>query len=95
MTDTIDSLREQMEAAAAALDFEQARRLRDRIALIAGGATAAEVAATDDAGVRRQQPGAMGLGTGQPRVAPPAGWTPPRKPDLMTSGARRRRRGQP
>lgn len=79
-----------MEAAAEALDFEQARRLRDRINLLRGGATAAEVEDIDTSGLTRQQPGAMGLGTSQQKMTPPAGWRPPPKPDPMTKGSRRR-----
>lgn len=90
MTDRIDTLQAAMEAAAAALDFEEARRLRDRIALIRGGASAAEAAAADTAGLDRQQPGRMGLGSSQQRVTPPSGWTPPPKPDPMTRGRNRR-----
>ncbi|GAA0662309.1 protein-arginine kinase activator protein McsA [Sphingomonas insulae] len=60
MTVSIEALRLEMEAAAAALDFETAGRLRDRISLLrAGGAD------VDPAGLERQQPGAMGLGTSQ------------------------------
>lgn len=90
MTDTIESLRARMEAAAAALDFEEARRLRDRISLMRGGATAAQAARADTSGMTRQRPGAMGLGTSQQRVEPPPGWTPPARPDPMTTGRRRR-----
>jgi len=86
MTDTIETLRERMEAAAAALDFEEARRLRDRISLMRGGATSAEAEQADIEGLQRQRPGAMGLGTSQQRVAPPPGWKPPPKPDPMTRG---------
>lgn len=75
-----------MAAAAAAEDYELARRLRDQIALIRGGATPEEAAAADTAGLKRQQPGAMGLGTSQQRMTPPKGWKPPRKPDPMTKG---------
>ena len=67
MTDTIEDLRRRMEAAASALDFEDARRLRDRISLMRGGASKAEAARADTSGIVRQQPGAMGLGTGQER----------------------------
>jgi hypothetical protein len=88
----IETLRQKMEAAAQALDFEEARRLRDTITLISGGARTDELENSDVAGLTRQQPGAMGLGTGQPRVAPPAGWTPPPRPDLKTRGQRRRPR---
>jgi hypothetical protein len=86
MAETIDTLRQKMEAAAEALDFEEARRLRDRIALIRGGATPADAEAADLSGLARQKPGAMGLGTSQQRVDPPAGWKPPPKPDPMTRG---------
>ena len=91
MTDTIPELHERMEAAAAALDFEEARRLRDVISLMRGGATAEDAARADFSGLTRQQPGAMGLGTSQQHVKPPAGWTPPTKPDVMTKGRGKRR----
>jgi hypothetical protein len=87
----LDRLNERMAAAAAALDFEEARRLRDLIALVRAGASLAEAEAADTAGLKRQQPGAMGLGTSQQKVTPPAGWTPPRRPDPMTRGRSRRR----
>jgi hypothetical protein len=90
MTDTIEALIERMDAAARALDFEEAQRLRDRISLMRGGATAAEAAQADLAGLVRQQPGAMGIGTSQQRMTPPPGWTPPTKPDPMTAGRNRR-----
>jgi hypothetical protein len=92
MTDTIDTLRRKMEAAADALDFEEAKRLRDRINLMRGGATAAEAAEADVSGLMRQQPGAMGLGTSQQKMDPPPGWTPPAKPEFLTSNRRRRGR---
>jgi hypothetical protein len=62
MTGTIEELRGRMEAAAAALDYEEAKRLRDRISLLrsAGPEAAAEI---DTTGLDRQQPGRMGLGT--------------------------------
>jgi len=90
MSDTIETLQAKMEAAAAALDFEEARRLRDRISLMRGGATAAESEGADLSGLTRQQPGAMGLGTSQQRVAPPPGWRPPPKPDFLAKGRSRR-----
>ncbi|TXC71709.1 excinuclease ABC subunit B [Sphingomonas ginsenosidivorax] len=83
MTD-IEALRRQMEAAADALDFETAKRLRDQISVLRGGG---EVADTE--GLTRQQPGAMGLGTSQQRVVPPDGWVKPKKPDPMTKGRKR------
>jgi len=94
MTATIESLQERMEAAARALDFEEAQRCRDMINLMRGGATAAEAEQADTAGIARQQPGAMGLGTSQQRMSPPKGWRPPPKPDPMTSGRNRRGRGR-
>jgi hypothetical protein len=95
MTDTIDDLQRQMDAAASALDFEEARRIRDRINLMRGGASVAEVEQADTSGLVRQQPGAMGLGTSRQRPIPPPGWKPPSKPDLMTSGRKRTRETTP
>lgn len=92
MTETIASLTKQMEAAARDLDFEEARRCRDRIALMRGGATAAEAGQGDLAGLQRQQPGAMGLGTSQQRMEPPPDWQPPARPDPMTTGRSKRGR---
>jgi len=79
VTVSIEALRLEMEAAAAARDFETASRLRDRISLLRGGG-----ADVDPAGLERQRPGAMGLGTSQSRVVPPEGWVKPVKPDPMT-----------
>lgn len=90
MTESIEILQQKMEAAVRALDFEEAKRCRDKIGLIRGGATVDEAEAADFAGLDRQQPGAMGLGSSQQRVTPPAGWKPPPKPDPMTSGRSRR-----
>ena len=84
-------LQARMDAAAAALDFEEARRLRDRISLLRGGADAEAAQAADTAGLTRQQPGAKGLGSSQQRLTPPPGWTPPPKPDPMTQGRSRKR----
>jgi hypothetical protein len=92
MSDEIGDLRLRMEEAAAAMDFEEAKRLRDRIAMIRGGASSEEAESADSSGLTRQQPGRMGLGTSQQRVRPPQGWTPPPKPDPMTSGRSKRRR---
>ncbi len=92
MTDTIEALEERMEAAVRSLDFEEAKRCRDKIALMRGGATASEAEQADTSGLLRQQPGAMGLGTSQQRITPPPGWKPPPKPDLMTSGSKRKKR---
>ncbi|WP_315850623.1 UvrB/UvrC motif-containing protein [Sphingobium sp. B2] len=95
MTDTLETLRARMDAAARALDFEEAKRLRDMISLIRNGATAVDAEQADLSGIERQQPGAMGLGTNRQRVSPLPGWKPPLKPDPMTSGksSRRGRRG--
>jgi len=84
---TLEDLRRRMEAAAERLDFEEAKRLRDRINLLRGGA---EDVAVDTSGLTRQQPGAMGLGTSQSRPERPEGWVPPKKPDPMTKGRGRR-----
>lgn len=92
MTETIRTLSEKMDRAAAALDFEEARRLRDMINLIRGGATLSEAEHVDSSGLSRQQPGQMGLGTSRQRVVPPPGWKAPAKPDPMTKGGGRRKR---
>ena len=92
MTTDIETLRLRMEAAAAALDFEGARRLRDQLNLLRGGATLDEAQESDTSGLTRQQPGKMGLGTSQQRMTPPPGWKPPVKPDPMTANTGKRRR---
>ena len=92
VSDPIEALTQRMIAAAEAEDFETAQRLRDQINLIRGGATPQEAQAADTAGLRRQSPGAMGLGTSQQRMTPPPGWTPPKKPDPMTSSTNRRKK---
>ncbi|MCW2370051.1 hypothetical protein M2334_002250 [Sphingobium sp. B11D3D] len=63
MEETLESLQHKMEEAARALDFEEAKRCRDRISLMRSGASAVDAAQADFAGLERQQPGAMGLGT--------------------------------
>lgn len=79
-----------MTAAAEAMDYEEARRLRDQINLIRGGASIGEADSADTSGLARQRPGAMGLGTSRQRVTPPADWKAPTKPDPMTKGRNRR-----
>ncbi|MHA6719161.1 UvrB/UvrC motif-containing protein [Sphingomonas sp. RS6] len=92
MDESIATLTARMHEAAEAMEYEEARRLRDRIALLRGGADGDAAAAADTRGLTRQQPGAMGLGTSRARPAPPPGWTPPPKPDPMTAGRNRRGR---
>ena len=87
----IDELERRMDEASRALDFEQARQLRDQLNLLRGGASLSQTAASDTSGLSRQQPGAMGLGTSQQRMRPQPGWKPPAKPDLMTTGKPRQR----
>ena len=80
--DDLNVLERRMAEAVAAEDFETAARLRDRIA---------GLKAKGDATLfRRQTPGRMGLGTDQQVMAPPKGWKPPSKPDLMTSNVKPR-----
>lgn len=86
----LETLRLRMEAAAAAMDFEEASRLRDQISLLRGRERDDDAAPIDTAGLERQQPGRMGLGTSQQRMTPPKGWTPPTKPDPMTRHHKRR-----
>lgn len=92
MTETIADLQKRMEAAAEAMHFEEARRLRDQINLMRGGATREEAEAADTAGLLRQRPGAMGLGTSQQRITPPPGWKKPQKPGAMTENTGRSRK---
>ncbi len=77
MTKTIEELQRDMEAAAHALDFEEARRIRDRINLIRGGSDAAEAADPDTSGLARHQPGAMWPGSILQRPLPPPDLHPP------------------
>ncbi len=94
MSNDLEDLQRRMEAAVAALDFEEASRLRDRLSLLRGQPPGQrEEMATSR--LRRQVPGQMGLGTSDQVMTPPAGWTPPERPDPMTAGrrpAKRRRR---
>jgi hypothetical protein len=90
MTDSMTDLQRRMEEAASALDFEEARRIRDRILLMRGGASAQEALDADTSGLVRQRPGAMGLGTSRQQLVAPPGWKPPPKPDPMTVGRNRK-----
>jgi hypothetical protein len=80
--DDLDALERRMAEAVAAEDFEAAARLRDRIAALK--------ARGGESLFHRQTPGRMGLGTDQQVLAPPKGWKPPKKPDLMTSNVKPR-----
>lgn len=76
-------LQAEMAAAAEAGEYERAAALRDRLRELAQGSK-----------IRRQEPGAMGLGTDQQVLAPPKGWKPPKRPDPMTTGTKPRRGGR-
>lgn len=76
-------LDKQMAAAAEALDFEEATRLRNEIARLKGEAPLQE-GDPDTVTVGQPPPGAMGLGTQVPVRQPPKGWVKPKKPDFMT-----------
>ena len=83
------ALGKQMEAAAAAMDFEEATRLRNEMARIKGEAPVAP-GDPDTVTVSQPPPGAMGLGTQVPVRQPPKGWVKPKKPDLMTKNVKPR-----
>jgi UvrB/uvrC motif len=89
MDDDRAELERRMAQAVAAEDFEQAARLRDRIAALkpASGAGGGSM-------FKRQVPGRMGLGTDQQVFQPPEGWTPPKKPDLGVANRKPRRGGR-
>jgi hypothetical protein len=75
-------LRRAMAEAVAVEDYEAAARLRDEIAALGAGPR-----------VTRPEPGErMGLGTDVPARKPPEGWTPPKRPDPLTTGTKRRGR---
>lgn len=82
----LDELKEQMEAAVAAQDFETAAKLRVEIEGIQHSALVRNVEGQSQASYfQRQTPGKMGLGTDQPVPRRPEGWVPPKKPDPMTA----------
>jgi hypothetical protein len=83
------ALDKQMQAAAEAMDFELATRLRNEIARIKGEAPVAPGDA-DTVTVSQPPPGAMGLGTQVPVREPPKGWVKPKKPDAMTKNVKGR-----
>ncbi len=95
MTNVLEDLRIRMEAAAAAGEFEEAARLRDQLSLLRGQSNPTVPEDFDTSRLKRHVPGKMGLGTSEQAMVPPPGWTPPKRPDPMTTGtktAKRRRR---
>lgn len=84
MADSVEELRLRMEQAAVDEDYELAAALRDRLSILRG-LDAGSAAPEDTSGLKRQQPGSMGIGTSRQRVTPPPGWKPPPKPDLMAN----------
>ena len=75
------ALEKEMEAAAAAFDFEKAAALRDEIARWKGEG--------DDI-VGQAPPGQIGLGSNAPVREPPQGWVKPKKPDFKTKSVKPR-----
>lgn len=88
--DDIETLERAMAEAVAAEDYEAAARLRDRIAALKGQGPGK----ASESLFHRQVPGRMGLGTDQQVMAPPKGWKPPKKPDLLTNNIKPRRGGR-
>lgn len=91
MNSQIPELERRMRAAAEDYNFEEARRLRDQINLVRGGATPEEAARADTSDLSRQKSGAMGIGTNKSKPVMPKGWHAPKKPDPMTAGRRPKR----
>ena len=89
INETLVALTRQMQAAAEAMDFEAAARLRNEIARLKGEAPMAPDDA-DTITVGQPPPGAMGLGTQVPVRQPPKGWVRPKKPDAMTRNVKPR-----
>ena len=83
------ALEKQMQAAAEAMDFEEATRLRNEMARIKGETPIAPDD-PDTVTVSQPPPGAMGLGTQVPVRQPPKGWVKPKKPDLMVRNVKPR-----
>lgn len=79
----IAGLSAEMAEAVAHEDFKAAARLRDEIAGLKGESQGG-------ISVGKPPPGQMGLGTHIPVAAPKSGWTPPKKPDPMTAGHKKR-----
>ena len=91
---TLSDLEIAMAEAAAKENYAEAARLRNAIQVarqtgLAAAAAVAKDVEADFAGLSRQEPGKMGIGSQVPRREPPAGWTPPKKPDPMTAGHKR------
>lgn len=82
-----------MAAAAAREDFEEAARLRNQLFVLRAGG-GGDDAGADFAGLIRQRPGAMGIGSQHPVPDRPPGWKPPKKPDPLTRGTGRRGKGR-
>ena len=91
----LENLRKRMQAAAEAMDFEEAARLRNEIEHWSNRGPAEASGGEDiapDSTVSQPPPGAMGLGTHMPVAEPPKGWVKPKKPDPLTSNVKGRRR---
>ena len=93
MREAIAEVEQAMLEAAERGDFEAAAALRNQL-LVLRQADGEGDEDADYAGLKRQRPGAMGIGTQHPRPARPAGWTPPKKPGPMTANTGRRGKGR-
>lgn len=89
--DPLPELKTAMACAVMAQDFELAARLRDQIAKLTGEGNGADTPMPPSK-IRRQVPGAMGLGTDQQIYQPPSGWVPPSRPDPLTAARKGRGR---
>lgn len=76
-------LEAEMATAVKAEDFEKAAALRDQITELRGEG--------GESLVRKPPDDQIGMGTGDPVIARPKDWKPPRKPDPLTRNVKPRR----
>jgi hypothetical protein len=89
MTRTIQALQQAIAEAVAAQAFEQAAALQDELVALQHAQKP-----MPPSKLQPQIPGKMGLGTSDQTFKPPPGWTPPKRPDMLTKNHKPRRGGR-